>query len=170
MYFFHPSAVPAFTYGRSTPPNIFLHDISLLQFFIKPFRIYSDPQKKRKKNPNFLLSFFHHYRLMLKVCLLIVCNYACLHTEALLCVKVWKPFVAWGWEGETEQAGEGALKQLQTTRGLMASRAASDRAADGGNVRLKSAFSFGAMTFPVPATKCKCFSDKMKGLVMTGAV
>lgn len=47
---------------------------------------------------------------MLKVCLRIVCNYACLHTEALLCVKVWKPFVAWGWEGKTERTN---FKQLQ---------------------------------------------------------
>lgn len=70
----------------------------------------------------------------------------------------------------SRRAGEGALKQLQTTRGLMASRAASDRAADVSNVRLKSAFSFGAMTFPVQAAKCKCFSDKMKGSIVTGAV
>lgn len=64
----------------------------------------------KKKLPLFPLSSSHRHRLMLKVCLRIVCNYACLHTEALLCVKVWKPFVAWGWERKTEQA---SFKQLQ---------------------------------------------------------
>lgn len=58
----------------------------------------------------FLLFPSHLHRLMLKVCLRIVCNYACLHTEALLCVKVWKPFVAWGCEGKTAQTN---FKQLQ---------------------------------------------------------
>lgn len=58
---------------------------------------------RRKEIPIFVLLFSHLHRLMLKVCLRIVCNYACLHTKALLCVKVWKPFVAWGCEEEAAQ-------------------------------------------------------------------
>lgn len=60
---------------------------------LKPFHPFYSLEAE-KKLPLFLISFSHRHRLMLKVCLRIVCNYACLHGEALLCVKVWKPFVA----------------------------------------------------------------------------
>lgn len=76
---------------------------------------YSIPLK-RKKTISLSLPFLPHWhRMMLKVCLRIVCNYACLHTEALLCVKVWKPFVVWSCERKTVQMN---FKQLQRHKDL----------------------------------------------------
>lgn len=75
--------------------------------FNPSYQLHSIPGEggsgEKKEIPIFLLLFSHLHRLMLKVCLRIVCNYACLHTKALLCVKVWKPFVAWGCEEKTAQ-------------------------------------------------------------------
>lgn len=77
----------------------------------QPFHLLFSMEEEEKKTLFLFLLFPSHlHRLMLKVCLRIVCNYACLHTEALLCVKVWKPFVAWGCEGKTAQTN---FKQLQ---------------------------------------------------------
>lgn len=92
---------------------------------------------------------------MLKVCPRIVCNYACLHTEALLRVKVWKPFVAWGWAGGTERA---SVKQLQTheerwQRGPLT--------ADWGNVKTQVCVELSCFLYS--GHKCKHIDDKIKG-------
>lgn len=103
----------SFTYSR---PHTCIHtQTHIILFFILNFittglSISIQLNARGGKRPLFLLFFSHLHRLMLKVCLCIVCNYACLHTEALLCVKVWKPFVAWGCEGKTAQTN---FKQLQ---------------------------------------------------------